>query len=822
MNLLTRYTRWLHTRWPAGRVEVLPVVDDGGGTNVAGLYVIGDLAGVPLLKLSVNAGVRVARRVAAELGGRPGNANQQVLDLAIIGGGAAGFAAAKEAQALGLHCLLIEASQPFATIADFPKAKPIYTYPAGLALEGGLTFHAKSRVKEGLLEDLREQTVEQGLRWALGRVSHVEKDGRSFQVVLADKLTESEAGTSGDAAWAVGRQRIKARRVVVAIGRSGHYRKLDVPGQELDHKVFNRLHDPKDYDGRDVLVVGGGDSAAEAAIALTKSGANVTLSYRRGALSRPKPVNRQMLLALARNPEAEAHVESASDVRQSSSLEMGMQAAQAPGRLELLLGCEVGAIHEGAVDLVLADGGRRTLENDAVFAMIGRDPPLDLFRRSGVQLRGQRNATWWVTLIGFLALCLWLYHWKKPDAWIAGFPPFSWLANLGVWWRDRGWLPYNLPEAWASLGGAFSNPANLLGTLKGSVGEPGFHYTVAYCACVVIFGVRRIRRRRTPYVTWQTLVLMAIQCLPLFVLPYVLLPWAGHNGWFDGGWSKAAADALFPPVDYGHGREYWRAFGLILAWPLFIFNVFTDQPLWAWLAISVVQTFVFIPLIIFFWGKGAYCGWICSCGALAETLGDTQRHKMPHGPFWNRLNMLGQVFLVFAVVLLGLRVTGWAMGPESWAARGFDYGLNRMPLVNYAWMVDLLWASVLGVGLYFHFSGRVWCRFACPLAALMHIYTRFSRFRILADKKRCISCNVCTSVCHQGIDVMSFANKGQPMADPQCVRCSACVQSCPTGVLSFGQVDRAGHEISRDPLWLAASPVLIAEHQITVNGKRQR
>ena len=75
----------------------------------------------------------------------------------------------------------------------------------------------------------------------------------------------------------------------------------------------------------------------------------------------------------------------------------------------------------------------------------------------------------------------------------------------------------------------------------------------------------------------------------------------------------------------------------------------------------------------------------------------------------------------------------------------------------------------------------------------MHIYARFSPYRIFADKKKCISCNVCTSVCHQGIDVMNFANKGLPMQDPQCVRCSACVQMCPTGVLSFGRY--AGTEI---------------------------
>jgi polyferredoxin len=276
----------------------------------------------------------------------------------------------------------------------------------------------------------------------------------------------------------------------------------------------------------------------------------------------------------------------------------------------------------------------------------------------------------------------------------------------------------------------------------------------------------------------------------------------GHNGWFDEGPMGKVANALFPAVSYGHGREYWRAYGFVLAWPLNVYNWFTPQPLWAWLAIGFVQTFVAIPALVYFWGKGAYCGWICSCGALAETLGDQHRHKMPHGPIWNRLNVLGQAILAVAFVLMGLRIGGWVW-PGSAADRMFRLGFD-----GYAWFVDLFLAGILGYGLYFWFSGRIWCRFACPLAALMHVYARFSRFRILADKKKCISCGVCTSVCHQGIDVMSFANKGLPMEDPECVRCSACVQGCPTGVLWFGQVDRrTGRELRSDAPWLGASPV---------------
>ena len=331
----------------------------------------------------------------------------------------------------------------------------------------------------------------------------------------------------------------------------------------------------------------------------------------------------------------------------------------------------------------------------------------------------------------------------------------------------------------------------MLGTLYVCIGSPGFWYSLIYTLTILIFGLRRIKRRKTPYIKVQTTCLFLFQAIPLFLLPYVILPYLGFNGAFDSGLGKSFADEFFPAVNYDlSGREYWRAFGFILAWPLFFWNVFTSEPMWGWLIVSLVQTFVIIPLLIRRWGKGVYCGWICSCGALAETLGDTHREKMPHGPKWNALNFIGQVFLLFAFVLLVTRIGSWWSPSSSFGgacASIYEGILKGLPGFNYVWFVDLLFAGIIGVGLYFHFSGRVWCRFACPLAALMHIYARFSKFRIFPEKKKCISCNVCTSVCHQGIDIMNFANKGLPMEDPECVRCSACVQSCPTGVLQFGR-----------------------------------
>lgn len=167
--------------------------------------------------------------------------------------------------------------------------------------------------------------------------------------------------------------------------------------------------------------------------------------------------------------------------------------------------------------------------------------------------------------------------------------------------------------------------------------------------------------------------------------------------------------------------------------------------------------------------------------------------------------MAGQGILAIAVILLFIRIAGWLLPDGNRVDRLFDPWLKT----PYKWGIDVFLAGVIGYGLYFWFSGRVWCRFFCPLAALMHVYARFSRFAIVPDKKKCISCNVCTSVCHQGIDVMTFANRGEPMRDPECVRCSACVHACPTGVLTFGQVDRSGRAIALD--LLPASPAQMRE-----------
>ncbi len=762
IHLLQRYVHWLHTKWPAGTVEKLPEIGPNGQSSIHGVRIVGDLTGIPLLKFSADSGARAIQAILKEKDFSPGEEDDPVIDVAIVGGGVSGIAAAIEAKKEGLRFAVFEVGESFSTIANFPKEKPIYTYPMEMVPEGDLQFTAE--VKEALLEELESQRIEAGIEPKSVRIEKLERKDGILLLHHADGLP------------------FRARRVIVAIGRSGNYRKLGVTGEDLP-KVSNRLHDPKDFCSQRVLVVGGGDSALETAIALSSCGAEVTLSYRKKEFSRPKPDNLEKIGALTENR------------------------SEGKGSLRLLMGSEVQSIEEESAVIKTADGASERLENDSVFLMIGREAPLDFFRRSGLKIQGETGVAGWLGVVALILFCVFLYSWK------GGGPTESWIDPAG--------LAEVLEKKW-------NDRTTLLGTMAVSMKSRSFYYTLLYSMCILVFGIDRLRRKKTPYIKRQTTTLMMVQWLPLFILPEIILPWLGYNGFFSSGWGEVIGDNLFekyiPAAEYaagtwpewGHPRAYWRAYGFILAWPLNVYNVFTDSPHWWWIGIGVVQTFILIPWLIRRWGKGVYCGWICSCGALAETMGDRHRHKMPHGLVWNRVNMIGQVFLAVAFGLLLIRIFGWMM-PNSWADGSFNVLLQGIGsdgqkvagwMFSYKWFVDVLFGGIIGVGFYFKYSGRVWCRFACPLAALMHIYTRFSKFRIFSEKKKCISCNVCTASCHQGIDIMNFANKGMPMEDPECVRCSACVQSCPTGVLSFGYL---GHDDRAVYDWLEASPVQMAE-----------
>ncbi|OIP26196.1 hypothetical protein AUK22_07080 [bacterium CG2_30_54_10] len=774
----------------------MPELGPGGETSVPGVFVVGDLTGIPLLHLAVESGAKLIQRFAddpaflnarAPATAEPATDVSDIVDVIIIGAGPAGVAAAIACRERGWSHVLLEATVPFNTLQNYPKGKPISSGDNGALLRTPPII--KDGTKETLLAELKSDLAARHIEVQTGAsVSRIQRVGEYLEV-------ESS------------RQTYRGRRVALAIGKSGNARSLGIPGEHLP-KVFNRLFDPQDHAGQNVLVVGGGDSALETAIALAQVGCRVTHSYRKEGFARPKEGNQTIFSNLVKE-----------------------------GRIIPFWNSQIREIRTGNV-VLQSSSGETVIDNDAVFAMIGRELPLAFFQRSGIRMEGERFFVWWLSLVTMISFFVMLYFGKKGNA----YPVFSLAGAETLWSKFLAFLqaPFLLAHHQALFGAygltgyqAWFNPfhflmgwlgamifipagcATLFVTLKrydsllgstwhilktafltiaatlffwvyfhsvyGSaaswVNDPTQCYAGLYCVTMFFFGIRRCLVTPSRYVRLQVAVLCAIQVCLLYLLPFQKI---GDSQVFDiligrhfdpDGWVMRQ---VFPI-----GR--WTSFWFVLFWPLSL-DSFGATTFWT--VFPLVQLGVLFWCIRH-WGKGIYCGWICSCGGMAETFGDEYRTRSPHGPVAKKLENIGQVVLAFAILATGLHLAlkkGWLVGITA-AGADLTWGV-------YLLTIDIVFAGVLGLGVYGLLGGRVWCRYGCPLAAIMHIMTRFSRYRILAEKKKCISCGICTKVCHMGIDVMNYASKGIPMNDVECVRCSACIFHCPMHVLAFGKLDQ--------------------------------
>ena len=800
MGLIKKYLNWLQKDAPAGEVERYPEIDENGETSVKGIYIIGDLTGIPLLRLAAESGNEIITRFTGDEEYKKKIANNNddsIFDLIIVGAGPAGMAAGLEAKKQGLNFKILESAQKFNTIVNFPKAKPIFAEPVDFQQQSDLKIC--DGTKESLLEDLEAQTSGANLP------------------VISDIMCEEIVRTKDHIDLFTNKEQFKAIRIILAIGKSGNSRMLNVPGENLP-KVYNRLFDPADASGQDVLVVGGGDSALETAIATADYASSVTLSYRKSIFARPKEGNVEKL---------NTHVDN--------------------GKVKLMMESKVKVIKDETVVIKDSAGKESEMKNSMVFSMIGRELPIQFFKRSGIKMEGELSFTAKLQFLLLILVAGIIYFGKsstnfyndlfgKVDSFAEAF---GYLFTIEFWdkfitlpatlfsalFSDqvRIWSVTKYVNAtvayfcfvaavilgiyllikfirenyttfafnWKTFKYAYFISVAIFfaviffGGRYFGVGvldkSQAFWYTGLYSLTILIFGLRRIKMKPTKYIKLQTWSLILIQALPLFILPEFVFPGLGKAGLL-GTSDQFVMSQVFP------NESYWRSYGFILAWPLNFSNLYSSNITTFWLVFSLFQTFVFIPFIVYKWGKGAYCGWICSCGAMAETLGDEYRTLAPHGPKAKKWENFGQWALLVAFTITAIKLIGVLYNIEiPIINQKASYAADFVQKFYYIG-IDVIFAGVLGVGVYFFLSGRVWCRFGCPLAALMHIYTRFSPYRIFSEKKKCISCNICTKVCHMGIDVMNYANKGVPMNDVECVRCSACVVNCPTEVLSFGSL----------------------------------
>ena len=312
----------------------IPLLTSEFESTVPGLFIAGELGGMGLIRNALAQGRQAVDAIQRK--GRRGAAAG--LDLVIVGAGPAGFAASLSAKSHKLRFVTIEQESLGGCVFQYPRAKLVMTQPADLPLVGKVRFRQTS--KEDLLAfwlDIERKTgVGEHMHYRERVEAIAQEDGHGFVL----RTTRGE---------------YRAANVLLAIGRRGTPRKLGVPGEELS-KVVYRLVDPEQYHGQQVLVVGGGDSALEAAASVAESGGNVTLSHRGDTFARAKPRNRERVAAAERS-----------------------------GALRVLLNSQVERIEQDRV-LLRQSGEHLILPNEAVIVSVGGVLPSEFLQRVGIHV----------------------------------------------------------------------------------------------------------------------------------------------------------------------------------------------------------------------------------------------------------------------------------------------------------------------------------------------------------------------------------------------------------------------------------------------------
>ncbi len=310
----------------------LPHVSPSYETNVPGIFIAGELGGMGLIKNSVEQGAAAVENLVKKMSKKPGAA----YDLIIVGAGPAGIAASLTAKKYNLNFLTLEQDTLGGTVFSFPRSKIVMTSPMDLPLYGKVRLF--DTTKSELLElwqtalsknqiTIREKT----------KVDSIIMDGDRFKVITLQGET------------------FLTENVLLAIGRRGSPRKLDIPGETLE-KVAYRLLEPENISDKKVVVVGGGDSAIEAALSLTEQN-QVVLSYRSDAFSRLKPKNREKL---------------------TEAVDKGL--------LEVKYKSTLVKIEKEEAVLAVEGDHQVVLPNDLVYIFAGGELPTDFLQKAGVKI----------------------------------------------------------------------------------------------------------------------------------------------------------------------------------------------------------------------------------------------------------------------------------------------------------------------------------------------------------------------------------------------------------------------------------------------------
>jgi ferredoxin-type protein NapH len=286
-------------------------------------------------------------------------------------------------------------------------------------------------------------------------------------------------------------------------------------------------------------------------------------------------------------------------------------------------------------------------------------------------------------------------------------------------------------------------------------------YGLLYSIAIVAGGRYVIRKyRHNRYQIVRTWVVMIVQVVLAFAVPLIL--------------------------KFFHQPEFYFSY----LWPLKFdyFNpgyIFSLPPLF--IIYSFLASLLMVPILGVFFGKRWYCSWVCGCGGLANTAGDPFRHLSNKSTAsWRFERAAIYSVLALCIILTALLFITWGTQGRYPQLASFSYRFQTL----YATLVTVWLSGIIGVGLYPINGTRVWCRFFCPMAAVLGLTQKFGRFRVTVKDNMCISCGLCSKYCEMGIDVRSYAQSNQSFTRSSCVGCGLCSEVCPRGVLRLESVYR--------------------------------
>ena len=298
--------------------------------------------------------------------------------------------------------------------------------------------------------------------------------------------------------------------------------------------------------------------------------------------------------------------------------------------------------------------------------------------------------------------------------------------------------------------------------LNGNAASQWFVYGTLYTLLILIMGFKFILKyRHNRYQTFRTISVMFFQLGFAFLIPEILTSLNQPSMDLKNMW----------PLNYYFFFD-WNLDKLTSSGMLGLFML-------GW---GILMMLVISPILTYFYGKRWYCSWVCGCGGLAETAGDSYRQLSSKKlSAWQIERYLIHSVLVFVTLMTFMVLYTYFSGKSN------ILFLNSYQLREwYGFFIGAAFSGVVGVGFYPIFGSRVWCRFGCPMAAILGIQQKFfSRFRITTNGGQCISCGNCSTYCEMGIDVRAYAQKGQNIVRASCVGCGICAAVCPRGVLKL-------------------------------------